>query len=77
MAVTQAHRQHVTVNPDGSVTLTGLPFPPGSTLEIIVLGEEIAETTAEDANAYPFRGAPLHHEGPTDPVDDDAWDAER
>jgi len=77
MTVTQAHRQHVTVNSDGTVTLSGLPFPPGSTVEIIVLGEETAGSTAETTDPYPFRGIPLHYERPTDPVDDEAWDADK
>ena len=70
MTVTQAHRQHVTVNPDSSVTLSGLTLPPGSTVEIIVLGEEIAGSAAETADPYPFQR-------PTDPVDDQEWNADR
>ncbi|PSN18730.1 hypothetical protein C7271_11020 [filamentous cyanobacterium CCP5] len=69
----QAYRLKTIVSEDGTVTLQGLPFRPGETVEIIVLEEAKAgaESAAKDA---PLQGSVLQYDNPFEPVDAEAWE---
>jgi len=69
----QAHRIEATVDPDGSITLTALPFHPGERVEVIVL----SAPNRPDADGYPLRGSSYRYDRPTDPVIEEDWEASR
>jgi hypothetical protein len=68
----QAHRIETTVEADGSVKLTALPFHPGERVEIIVLP---APKNGVSDDSLPLRGSILRYDDPTDPVAEDDWEA--
>ncbi len=53
----EAHRTEATVGGDGSVTVTGLPFPEGEAVEVIVLPASRGEDTASPPADRPRRQA--------------------
>lgn len=61
----EAFRVRTRVSPSGSVTLEGLPFPPGADVEAIVIAEE---RSGETGARYPLRGTPYRLVDPTSPV---------
>lgn len=70
----QAHRVEATVESDGSVKVTALPFRPGERVEVIVL-PAVARTPAEIEQSR--RGSVLRYERPADPVAEEDWEALR
>lgn len=70
----QAHRVEATVESDGSVTVSAIPFRPGERVEVIVL--PAPQRVATD-HTYPLRGSVYRFERPTDPVAEDDWEALR
>lgn len=66
----KAHRLRARIADDHTVTLEGLPFPPGEEVEIIVL----SEARKDRKSRYPLRGLPLEYERPTDPVAESDWE---
>lgn len=72
----EAVKAHAVVAPDGSVTVTGLPFGEGQSVEVIVL--DSARTNA-DEKPSPFgamRGSVLRYDDPFEPAADPSdWEA--
>ncbi len=67
-----AHRIETTVPPSGTLTLTGLPLPPGLPVEVIVL---VRQPDRVPAPTFPLRGLPAEYLDPTEPVAADDWEA--
>ena len=70
----QAYRIETTAEPDGTVKLDALPFPPGERVEVIILP---ASQSRSGDNPYPLRGGAYRYDRPTDPVAEDDWEALR
>lgn len=77
-----AHRLETTLTEEGTLTLTGLPFPAGARVEVIVL--ENGAPSGGDAAAgdepqrYSLRGTVLKYDDPFGPaVPEDDWDVLR
>ncbi|GEM_PF-1956477 len=68
----QAHRAETTLSEDGVITLRGIPFRRGESVEVIVL--PFAADTASGPR-YPLRGTPVTLVAPTEPVADADWEA--
>ena len=71
----QAHREEVTLSEDGVVTLHGVPFRRGDSVEVIIL----LTCPAVPAKALrPLEGTPFTLIAPFDPaVPEDDWEANR
>ncbi|MCX7044308.1 MAG: hypothetical protein NTX50_02325 [Candidatus Sumerlaeota bacterium] len=67
----QAYRLETTLGKDKAITLTGLPFPEGQELEVIVL----EHSTSQAPHQYPLRGKPIKYIDPTEPVAVEDWEA--
>ena len=67
-----AHKIETVLTEDGTLTLRGLPFHAGDTIEVIILEslspQDEAPTHSPDSNPYLLRGTVIHYDGPTDPV---------
>ena len=70
----QAVRIETTIDENGEVRLTKLPFEAGEQVEVIVLSRATRRGLGE---RLPLRGAPIEYERPTDPVAQEDWDALR
>jgi hypothetical protein len=69
-----AHRVEATLESDGKLTLSELPFQAGDTVEVIIL----ARTAESDGRRqYPLRGKPVEYREPTEPVARDDWEVNR
>ncbi|MBI1762899.1 MAG: hypothetical protein HYR56_15825 [Acidobacteria bacterium] len=79
----QAYRVETTVAPDGSLTLSNLPFLTGERVEVIVRSSFFqapsAETDAKnEAERYPLRGMPIVYHDPFEPaVPESDWEIYR
>ncbi len=59
------------MNAAGEVTISGLPFPQGRRVEVIVLTNEHQESSP----GYPLRGRkPFRYDRPDDPVGEADWE---
>ena len=73
-----AHVIETTVSESGSINLVGLPFQPGTNVEIIVLERTAsAFTPASEVpqRKFPYRGLPYTYIDPTEPVAMEDWEA--
>ena len=70
----EAYRTETTVDTDGELHLTQLPFRPGTGVEVIVLAQERLK---QPWDKYPLRGEPIEYEDPTEPVAVEDWEALR
>jgi len=69
----EAYKVETTVAEGGTVVLRALPFEPGITVEVIVLGRSSNGATP---SGYPLRGQqPYRFDNPCDPVAADDWEA--
>ena len=68
------HRVEATINPNGTLTLTDLPFHAGDIVEVIILP---CSQRPAGQNAYPLRGTMVEYINPTDPVAEEDWTALR
>ena len=68
----QAYKTETTVEPDGTVTVSSLPFKAGERVEVIVL--PVSRPVTPDKK-YPLRGTPYEYEDPTEPVAEEHWEA--
>jgi len=66
----QAYRIETTIAPDGSLTLTHLPFPIGEAVEVIVL---MQERPAASTTPYSLRGQPVVYHEPFCAGRQDDW----
>lgn len=59
---------------DGKLVLTGLPYPRGKRLEVLLM----PVATAPALERFPLRGLPLKYDDPFEPaVPIEAWDANK
>ena len=75
-----AHRIETVLTEDGTLTLRGLPFQAGDTVEVIILEshslQHEALTHSPDLNPYPLRDTqPYRYDDPTEPVALEDWEA--
>lgn len=70
----EAYRTETTIDRDGELHLSKLPFREGVAVEVIILPRPL---TLTGKAIYPLWGEPLHYERPTDPIADDDWEALR
>ena len=68
------HRIETTLNQDGTLTLTDLPFQAGDAVEVIILPRQ--QNLAENKK-YPLHGTTIRYINPTDPVAEEDWAALR
>lgn len=66
-----AHRVDTTLNQEGTLVLTNLPFHAGEAVEVIVLPRINA------VKSYPLRGKPVAYDDPFEPVAQDDWGAQQ
>lgn len=70
----EAYRTETTIDRDGELHLSKLPFREGAAVEVIILPRPL---TLTGKAKYPLWGEPLHFERPTDPIADGDWEALR
>lgn len=70
----RAYKTAATIEKEGELRLSDLPFHAGDEVEVILLRQQ---TPRRAANPYPLRGLPIRYEDPTEPVAEDDWDALR
>ena len=69
-----AHVIETTVPQSGSINVTGLPFLPGTNVEIIVI-ERPAPASEAPKRRFPYRGMPHRYDAPFEPaVPPEDWD---
>lgn len=66
-----AHHVNATLNQEGILVLTNLPFHAGDAVEVIVLPR------INTVKSYPLRGKPVVYVDPFEPVAQNDWDAQR
>jgi hypothetical protein len=66
----QAYRTETTISQDGKLSIKGLPFRKGDTVEVIVLTQKPPSAR----EPYPLRGKPLHYAKPFESAADE-WEA--
>jgi hypothetical protein len=67
------HRVETTLEQDGTITITGLPYHAGETVEVLIVPKHLER----DQPAYRLRGTPVSYADPFEPVADGDWDATR
>ena len=60
----ESHRIETTLEQDGTVTLNGLPFHAGDTVEVTI----VPKAAQPKQNGYSLRGTPVTYEDPFEPV---------
>lgn len=77
-AALQTHHIRATLTQDGTLTLDGLPFQAGESVEIIVRPRAASlEAASDPSTRYPLRGLVVPYDQPTEPVALEDWDALR
>lgn len=71
-SIVQAHRAETTLSEDGVLTLRGIPFRRGESVEVIVLP---FASPANSDSRYPLRGTPVRLIAPTERVAEIEWEA--
>jgi hypothetical protein len=66
-----AYRIETAIAENGTLTLSGIPFHAGDTVEVIILEHTMQVTST---NRYPLRGTPIHYIDPTEPVALEEWE---
>jgi hypothetical protein len=61
-----------TLDKDGSLTISGLPFHAGDTVELSI---ELQKARQEERVSQPFAGIPIEYIDPFEPVAADEWEA--
>ena len=70
------HRLTAQVQPDGSLFLSHVPFPPGATVEVAVTEQDVTAPT--DKDRYPYHGIQIKYLDPFEPaVPPEDWDVYR
>ncbi|WP_437917248.1 hypothetical protein WME73_24435 [Sorangium sp. So ce302] len=59
----EAYRHEVTVQPDGTLTIEGVPLDPGTSVEVIVLVKERPQSST-----YTLQGTPYRFDDPFSPA---------
>ena len=68
-----ACKMQTNISESGSLTLDALPFPAGTSVEVIVM-ETDSVLPVETDNAYPLHNTPFRYDQPFDPVALDDWE---
>jgi hypothetical protein len=74
-----AHKMEVVLTENGTLTLQGLPFHAGETVEVIILEgktpqQQPAIKPQSDTNLYPLHNTqPYRYDNPTEPVALEDW----
>ena len=66
-----AYRVETSIDKDGCLTLKGLPFKAGDTVEVIIL----KNSQHLKKNNYPLHGKTIRYEHPTEPVAQSDWES--
>lgn len=66
----QAYRTETTISHDGKLSIKGLPFRKGESVEVIVLTQKRKNLNEN----YPLRGKPVKYHKPFDSVAQDEWE---
>ncbi|WP_414526642.1 hypothetical protein [Nodularia chucula] len=75
-----AHKIEAVLTEDGTLTLQGLPFHAGETVEVIILETKTLQNQADpksqsDKNSYPLHNIqPYQYDDPTEPVALEDWE---
>ncbi|MEC4812267.1 MAG: hypothetical protein SAK29_03160 [Scytonema sp. PMC 1069.18] len=75
-----AHKMEVVLTEDGMLTLQGLPFHAGETVEVIILEAKTPQHQAVpkpklDTHLYPLHNTqPYRYDDPTEPVALEDWE---
>ena len=72
MVKTMEKRIETTLERDGAVTLTDLPFHAGDVVEITIREKQ----HKGESDSMPLRGLPVHYDQPFEPVAADEWESE-
>jgi hypothetical protein len=67
----QVYRIETTLSKDGKLSIKGLPFRKGDSVEVIVLSQSRKPT----GERYPLRGKLISYNEPFTSVAEDDWDA--
>ncbi len=65
----EAYRVEATISQDGMLTIRGVPFRAGDTVEVIILQRR----KHEGAECRLLRGKPIRYVAPFDSVAEDEW----
>jgi len=65
------HRVKTTIDKDGTLILTNLPFKAGDSVEVVI---KSGESESQMENRYPLRGKPIRYDNPTEPVANEDWE---
>jgi len=68
----QAYRVETTLQQNGTLILSDLPFQAGETVEVIIL---VQPPIALERQRYPLHGVPIRYVDPTEPVAHAGWEA--
>jgi len=66
------HRVEATLNEDGVLTLSDLPFHAGDEVEVLIVARQ---SKSNGRQRYPLRGQAVRYDEPTAPVAQADWDA--
>lgn len=64
------YRVEVTLDRDGALSLSGLPFRAGDVVVVVV---QPPPPKGVDTKRYPLHGTPINFVNPTDPVAEEDW----
>lgn len=64
----KAYRVELILTESGVISLQGLPFQAGESVEIIVLEKSTPSMTELSGQAFPLAGTVLHYEDPLEPA---------
>ena len=67
----QAYRIETVLPQDGKLTLSNLPLPAGSTVEVIIL---VQAPASRRSSIYPLRGKHITYLNPTEPIAQTDWE---
>jgi hypothetical protein len=68
------HRVEVTLNQDGILTLSDLPFQAGELVEVIIQSRVVRDNGEA---RYPLRGSVIRYDNPTESVAEEDWEVLR
>jgi hypothetical protein len=77
--IMNTHKIETVLTEDGTLTLQGLPFHAGDTVEVIILQAKTpqrqdAVNSQSEKNRYPLRGTVIRYDDPTEPVALEDWE---
>ena len=64
--------KEVKVDDKGGIAISGLPFSPGETVEVILISRG---SQGNGQQRFPLRGKPIRYDDPTAPIAGEDWEA--